>query len=893
MPIQFSCPSCGRSYNVSDALAGKSAKCKACGGAMRVPAAGPDDGGMDHGGMDHGGMDHGGMDHGGMDNEPAQDAGLPDLAALAVPARPAAAGRSGPAARSAPPMLVPQMAPVSAPASTRANAGGTGRQPAGPRFAGAAKAVRANHDVGLDDLSPWLIIAFLTCMVLTVILLLFKSGEMASDKRIPAGAIWTFGIGYTLIFFAVTAPLTWLGIFIGSKIMAFQMPGGSYFRSAGIAAMPTIMIVAAILVANLTENVVVFIFLLLAGAPLAFYVLKNIFSLQWGESLVTYIFMGMLHGVGQVITFVLVGVVMIGNLYPTSSASGGLDDEDDTASYAAGTDSGFDYAIANRGRSPQIVDNTPRDPISDLLTQLNARDLTGLTREELAAQVAPARRWKDRLSASDQGMPDNAEKLRLLQQLDSKAAGLPSRNPSEYVFTAMKPGTKPTGIEQLGDEVSFNTYFFRPGPFVHDLATSESSINGLHFSRDQADVRVWYQRRTNEKQLQPWIITIAAQGDVARTQGLLTIDNLKKDGAPSRLSGDVLTFARFEQPLPSGGKQVDYITPADGNWLRVRYTQHSGDDQAGAVDQFVASIRPRKDTELPKSLLAPERLVERLTTDSTRAKQLLIAAGPSAEDAVIGALQKGVAVSTCLDILEKIASKRSVPALTELAQKNVPFDSDRARKLVKVFAGDDADTTGFALTDLKNGGPFKQKEALDALAAAKPGEVKGDRQKEVVAELQKLLDTPFVREAKSLGAALAVWAPKDAGISVLLNAALNDERSRPEKLQVAFTYYATLGDKAMVFPVLRWIVKQPKEVTAAMIAFGPVAEPEVLKLLRDKNPAARLAAAQILEQIGTVKSLTELRRASKDPRDKAAAAAAERALTAVQERRDQAKKPTE
>jgi ubiquitin-protein ligase len=36
--IDFSCPSCGKRFSVDDALAGRRAKCKGCGGAITVPA---------------------------------------------------------------------------------------------------------------------------------------------------------------------------------------------------------------------------------------------------------------------------------------------------------------------------------------------------------------------------------------------------------------------------------------------------------------------------------------------------------------------------------------------------------------------------------------------------------------------------------------------------------------------------------------------------------------------------------------------------------------------------------------------------------------------------------------------------------------------------------------
>lgn len=39
MPIQFACESCGRPYQVSDALGGRTGKCKTCGHAMKIPTA--------------------------------------------------------------------------------------------------------------------------------------------------------------------------------------------------------------------------------------------------------------------------------------------------------------------------------------------------------------------------------------------------------------------------------------------------------------------------------------------------------------------------------------------------------------------------------------------------------------------------------------------------------------------------------------------------------------------------------------------------------------------------------------------------------------------------------------------------------------------------------------
>src|SRR5204863_7496498 len=98
-------------------------------------------------------------------------------------------------------------------------------------------------------------------------------------------------------------------------------------------------------------------------------------------------------------------------------------------------------------------------------------------------------------------------------------------------------------------------------------------------------------------------------------------------------------------------------------------------------------------------------------------------------------------------------------------------------------------------------------------------------------------------------------------------------------------------DKRAIFPIVRWIIKEPEAVVKALITIGPVAEEEVNKLLKERDANVRKNAARILEEIGGQKSLLNLQRASTDPRDVAAAEAAKRALDAVRERLKSQPKP--
>jgi HEAT repeat protein len=91
-------------------------------------------------------------------------------------------------------------------------------------------------------------------------------------------------------------------------------------------------------------------------------------------------------------------------------------------------------------------------------------------------------------------------------------------------------------------------------------------------------------------------------------------------------------------------------------------------------------------------------------------------------------------------------------------------------------------------------------------------------------------------------------------------------------------------DKSCVYLVVKWILLDTDNATRALIEMGPVAEDEVIKLVKGPDASGRTAAARILQEIGTIKSLAALKRASQDPRDTNAAVAAKVALDIVNER---------
>jgi len=101
---------------------------------------------------------------------------------------------------------------------------------------------------------------------------------------------------------------------------------------------------------------------------------------------------------------------------------------------------------------------------------------------------------------------------------------------------------------------------------------------------------------------------------------------------------------------------------------------------------------------------------------------------------------------------------------------------------------------------------------------------------------------------------------------------------------VAMEVLGKVKDKRAVLPVVRWVLLDTENATRSLIEMGPVAEDEVIKLVKGPDAAGRTAAAHILQETGTIKSVAALKRASQDPRDANAAAAAKVALDILNER---------
>ncbi len=157
----------------------------------------------------------------------------------------------------------------------------------------------------------------------------------------------------------------------------------------------------------------------------------------------------------------------------------------------------------------------------------------------------------------------------------------------------------------------------------------------------------------------------------------------------------------------------------------------------------------------------------------------------------------------------------------------------------------------------------------------------GSKREEVADLLESILferNSPFAEKAAN---ALEKWWGPRTCIRVL---ALLDPDVEEARVFLGMRVLAATKDPRAVWPVARWLLKYPDRTVNTLIAFGPVAEADMLRLLVNKDPKARMTAAKVLAEVGGSKSLQPLARASNDRRDADAAAVAQRAYVTVKDR---------
>jgi hypothetical protein len=256
MPITVECNGCGKQYRVSDQAAGKKLRCRNCGRDMMVPAAA------------------------------AGDEETDPLEALIAMERNAAPTTSRPLRKPLIPQKPPEMVPFE---------GGSLRESRPAARFGRSKRLT----VGTDNLSPWAVILFVVLQLAGAIVGTVHANHVAGAAHgKEVGAIWTVAILNVVVLFAVLGPAVWLGVFITSKILRFQLVDLGYLRGCGIASIPGLIWAAAALIPagaaqqmgpTFGKMLLVLIFVA------CFLALTYVFDLDWVGGLVSYAFAGPLY----------------------------------------------------------------------------------------------------------------------------------------------------------------------------------------------------------------------------------------------------------------------------------------------------------------------------------------------------------------------------------------------------------------------------------------------------------------------------------------------------------------------------------------------------------------------------------------------------------------------
>lgn len=157
-----------------------------------------------------------------------------------------------------------------------------------------------------------------------------------------------------------------------------------------------------------------------------------------------------------------------------------------------------------------------------------------------------------------------------------------------------------------------------------------------------------------------------------------------------------------------------------------------------------------------------------------------------------------------------------------------------------------------ALMDLKSSNWGRRQGAVHTLANARPA----DRHGEVVSALTPALKDSEWSVREGAARALGVWG--STNVTPLLIPCLDDPQMSVR--WAAMNSLGALKDSRAAVPLARRVQDETDSMIAARAiqALGSPAEDAVLPLLKDKNEQVRREACQILQEIGTRKSIDAL-----------------------------------
>lgn len=189
-------------------------------------------------------------------------------------------------------------------------------------------------------------------------------------------------------------------------------------------------------------------------------------------------------------------------------------------------------------------------------------------------------------------------------------------------------------------------------------------------------------------------------------------------------------------------------------------------------------------------------------------------------------------------VIEELKKEPSLPRLTEIATRLSTTEPTAAQKQARQEAE-------------KAGNPA---DARDDIAI-------------VARQLNRLLTDSNTLEARKAGSEAAVqWATSENVVRLIDQVGATGYGADAVRLNAAKAL-GRLRDPRGVAPVARRLedMRDRGKVGEAVIAFGPMAEDEVLKVLENRSPFVRGEAIKVLKEIGTTRSIAALEKQVKDP----------------------------
>ena len=823
MSISFSCPNCAAEYSVGDNLAGKKAKCRECGTSINVPQPALS-----------------------LDGE---DDSLDVLESIST-----GTVTQAPSPRK---MFVPRVAEPEAFAVRDEPQIRQAKAPPTPDMSGPDNFswVPVALCVAALGLNAYLTFTGLTGRATTAL------GDNAAAPKPYLPTIATVLL-LAICVLVVLAPAMIGAWKLAGKVLNARPPKSIYFRALGLASIAALPIVGAPLLERADNPGLVMAMATLSAVPIAFGAMKLahrqltlVAAVAAGAGLVFV-------GLGAFVTNTVVGTVQA---YTVA-----LYDKQVAVAKAAQPATEKMPAVAT-GRTGGPRGSTPADAATaeklataflQIDTALKRTDATRQLASPLLAEVQA--RVGDVRAAS----PTHV----ILNGIDAKLAdyqkaidALPSETPPDDLKVAAQPAGDWSG-PVLGKIVSVYGYDFVP-PAGSKIDLSSTDAAGYKWDLgSSATLCVSRTPAAVADQQRPWLI--------GRTIAAATTSPYRVD-APNGSSVTVgaiggLTFTRIAPASGSNGQVITYAARSGSDWLTCTVVARPGGDEARTLEDAIKTLHPHVAAAQASDPFDLTDLMDRWPT-ATPPEQNLIAQHLSgradAEEAVLtaaGGTSPGPQFPRVLPLLSHIATPKSLPLLWKAYESHAQVE--QVRPLLARLDPVHADAIAMAQRDLKSQPPQNILPALAALAAAD-----GDpsRARDVGSTLSDMMDDPAVMmqaiRDDSFEGALMKWGSPETNRK--LSKVLDDERGQPLLRHIAMHVLSQSHDKRYAMPLCRWIVKDGRPARDALITLGPVAEPDVMKVLLMNNTDARMTASQVLAKIGGRRSISALEASIQADRD--------------------------